>query len=147
MSIVAQLFVSTLMVLATILLHLGGLAILLLLIRPRATGAKSRHPGRETASIVLAAFGLFALHGIEIWAYAILYTCFHAAPDLETALYFSTSTYTTVGYGDVLLSRSWRLVGAIEGANGIILLGWSTAFFVGIVGRIGFVERELGRGA
>jgi hypothetical protein len=93
--------------------------------------------------IVAAATGLFALHGAEIWAYAALYYALGALPDFETALYFSTSTYTTIGYGDVLLPRSWRLVGAIEGANGIILLGWSTAFFVGMVRRIRLVETEL----
>ncbi len=60
----------------------------------------------------------------------------------EGALYFSTSTYTTIGYGDVVLPRGWRVFGAIEGANGIILLGWSTAFFVSVVGRIRLMEIE-----
>ena len=60
--------------------------------------------------------------------------------DFEDALYFSTSTYATIGYGDLVLSRSWRIVGAIEGVNGIILLGWSTAFFVSIVRRLAELE-------
>ena len=67
----------------------------------------------------------------------------NALPDLESALYFSTSSYATIGYGDLVLPRGWRVLGAIEGANGVILLGWSTAFFVAIVGRIRLLERAL----
>lgn len=143
MTVVIQLALATAMVLATILLHLVGLAALLLPIRRRAGDDQPRALHREVAGILAAAIGLFALHGAEIWAYAALYDLIGAAPDFETALYFSTSTYTTIGYGDVVLPEKWRLVGAIEGANGIILLGWSTAFFVAMVGRIRLAETLL----
>jgi len=63
--------------------------------------------------------------------------------DFEQALYFSTSTYVTIGYGDVVLPVRWRILGAIEGANGIMLLGWSTAFFVSIIDCIRLIEREI----
>lgn len=143
MSVVLQLAVATGMVLATVLIHLAGLATFLFLIRRRAGDTQRGALLREVTGIMVAATGLFALHGIEIWAYALLYRLAGAVPDFETALYFSTSTYITIGYGDVLLGRPWRLVGAIEGANGIILLGWSTAFFVAMVGRIRLVESVL----
>ncbi|MDF0487549.1 potassium channel family protein [Sphingomonas sp. H39-1-10] len=144
MSLVCQLLVATAMVLSMLILHLGGLALLISVLAHRARVPAERHWRVEVAVIVAAAIGLFVLHGIEIWAYALLYDGTGAVPDFETALYFSTATYTTIGYGDVLLARPWRLIGAIEGANGIILLGWSTAFFVAMVRRIGFVERQLG---
>ena len=60
-----------------------------------------------------------------------------AVSELATAVYFSTTTYATIGFSDAGLSASWRLVAAIEGINGILLLGWSTAFFVGVVARLG----------
>lgn len=145
MNMVAQLLIATALVLATILLHLCGLAALLLLIGRNMRARTERAVRHEVAGVVAAAIGLFALHGAEIWAYALFYTLSGALGDFQTALYFSTSTYTTIGYGDVLLATRFRLVGAIEGANGIILLGWSTAFFVAMVGRIGFIEREFGR--
>ncbi|QBM75521.1 hypothetical protein E2E30_06845 [Sphingomonas sp. AAP5] len=72
-----------------------------------------------------------------------MYSPTHARPDFEPASYFSTPTSATIGYGDVVLVRSWAIVGASEGANGVILRGWSTAFFVAAVGRIRFVEGEI----
>jgi len=45
-------------------------------------------------------------------------------------------TYASIGYGDVLLPRGWRILGAIEGATGIIMLGWSTAFLVSLLARL-----------
>lgn len=143
MSLLVQLTVATAMALATIWLHLIGLAALLFLIRYRAGDDRPRAWRREVAGIVAAAIGLFVLHGIEIWGYAALYYRVGALPDFQTALYFSTATYTTIGYGDVVLPRTWQMVGAIEGANGIILLGWSTAFFVAMVSRIRLVETVL----
>ncbi len=97
----------------------------------------------QGVAIMTAAFGLFALHTIEIWAYAALYLRLGALPDFEQALYFSTSTYATIGYGDIVLPLRWRILGAIEGANGIMLLGWSTAFFVSIIDRIRLLESDL----
>jgi len=60
----------------------------------------------------------------------------HAMPDLQMAVYFSTITYSTIGYDDGGISAAWSLVAAIEGINGVILLGWSTGFFVSLVGRL-----------
>jgi hypothetical protein len=68
------------------------------------------------------------LHAVEIWLYAGLYVIAGVIPDLETAVYFSTASFTTIGYGDVVLGPNWRLIGAVEGANGLLLFGWSTAF-------------------
>ena len=145
MSLVIQLAVSTVMVALTVALHIGGLALLLLLLRRHRAQGEVRASDLLHQSIAIggAAAGLFVLHAIEIWVYAVLYLITGAIPSLEAALYFSTATYTTVGYGDVVLGQAWRVLGAIEGANGIILLGWSTAFFVAIVGRIRLLEAEL----
>jgi voltage-gated potassium channel Kch len=48
--------------------------------------------------------------------------------DIDTALYFTTSTFTTVGYGDIVLPPAWRLLAASTSINGMIIFGWSTAF-------------------
>lgn len=145
MTLPLQLAAATGMVALTVGVHLSRIALLLAILRHHRARPSHNSPLlRDGAGIVAAATGLFALHAIEIWAYAALYTALHALPDFETALYFSTSTYATIGYGNVVLDRSFRIVGAIEGANGVILLGWSTAFFVAVVSRIRFVEGEIG---
>lgn len=79
--------------------------------------------------------GLFVLHGVEIWFYAFFYLLVGAIGDLETAVYFSTISYAGIGYDDRYILASWRLIAAIEGINGLLLLGWSTAFFVTMVAR------------
>ena len=57
-------------------------------------------------------------------------------PDLPTGLYFSAVTYTTTGYGDLVLPREWRLVGGVEALTGILMCGWSTGFFFVVVSRM-----------
>jgi len=84
---------------------------------------------------------LFVLHGIEIWAYGLFYLIVGALPNILDAVYFSTITYGTIGYDDEGFAHGWKMVAAIEGINGIILLGWSTAFFVTVVQRIGTTSR------
>ncbi len=55
---------------------------------------------------------------------------------MEDALYFSTISYSTVGYNDTHIAPEWRLLGAFESILGMVLIGWSTAFFFRILGRI-----------
>lgn len=144
MEVLKQLSVATMMVSLTVMIHFVGLSILLgLLSRYRPSTSRARNLVGNAIAILGAAFGLFALHGLEIWAYAFLYWGMAAFSTFEDALYFSTSTYATIGYGDLVLPATSRLIGAIEGANGIILLGWSTAFFFAIVDRMKLLEREL----
>ncbi|MEG8024755.1 potassium channel family protein [Sphingomonas aurantiaca] len=143
MHLIVQLFAATALVAVTCAMHLFGIGGLMLLLRRHRKGAGEAELIRQALTIGAAATGLFLLHATEIWLYAGFYIVVHALPGLETALYFSTASYTTVGYGDVVLGPGWRVVGAIESANGIILLGWSTAFFVAIVGRIRWLEAEI----
>jgi voltage-gated potassium channel Kch len=79
---------------------------------------------------------LILLHMGEIAAWAFVYAWRGAMADLTTALYFSAVTYTTTGYGDVVLPQEWRLVGAIEALTGILMCGWSTGFLFAIVSRM-----------
>lgn len=143
MPLYTQLALSTVTTSVTVLIHLLGLALLMRLISGHRRRMSDRNSlMRDGLGVAGAAGGLFALHAAEIWLYALVYVVSGALGSFEEALYFSTSTYTTVGYGDVVLPTGWRVLGAIEGANGIILLGWSTAFFVSVVGRIRLMESE-----
>ncbi len=79
---------------------------------------------------------LILLHLIEISLWALLYAWRQAMPDLHAAFYFSAVTYTTTGYGDLVLPEAWRLVGGIEALTGILMCGWSTGFFFAVVNRM-----------
>jgi hypothetical protein len=57
-------------------------------------------------------------------------------PTLHAAFYFSAVTYTTTGYGDLVLPEAWRLIGGIEALTGILMCGWSTGFFFALVNRM-----------
>jgi len=87
----------------------------------------------STLLLVRIAAWAILLHLVEITVWAVFYTWKGALPDITTALYFSAVTYTTTGYGDVVLPEAWRLVGAVEALTGIIMCGWSAAFFFAVV--------------
>jgi voltage-gated potassium channel len=138
-----QIFIATAMVALTVVMHLLGLSVLIAASHRHSSGLQGdRSFALQIIMLVGVSFGLFILHGLEIWTYAALYYMVGAIHSFEDALYFSTATYATMSYGELTLSRSWRILGAIEGANGVILLGWSTAFFISIVGRIRALEHD-----
>ncbi len=70
--------------------------------------------------------------------WALSYSSIGAFKTFEEAFYFSLVTYTTLGYGDLVLHDSHRLMGAIEAANGVIMLGWSTAIVVFAIQKVYF---------
>ena len=73
---------------------------------------------------------------VEIVAWGLFYAWKQCMPDLQSAMYFSAVTYTTTGYGDVVLPEEWRLVGGIESLTGILMCGWSTGFFFAVVSKM-----------
>jgi voltage-gated potassium channel Kch len=79
---------------------------------------------------------LLILHLVESAVWAAAFAAANVLPDFETSLYYSLKSYTTVGYGDVLPPTSWRLLGPIEAAVGVLMLGWSTSIIVAAVQRI-----------
>jgi hypothetical protein len=96
---------------------------------------------RCTWLFICVAGWMILLHLLEITVWAVFYLWKEAMNDLPTALYFSVVTYTTTGYGDVVLPPEWRLVGGVEALTGILMCGWSTGFFFAIVSRL-FVSRS-----
>ncbi len=90
--------------------------------------------------IRLAAWIIF-LHLVEIAIWAVFYWWTKAMPDIQSAVYFSSATYTTTGYGDLVLQPHWRLLAGIEALTGILMAGWSTGFFFAFVSRMIDAER------
>src|SRR5207249_4453585 len=75
------------------------------------------------------------IHLLEIGIWALFFWWQNCMPDIVTSFYFSGVTYITVGYGDLILPKEWRLFGPLEGLTGILMCGLSTAFYVGVVVR------------
>ena len=73
------------------------------------------------------------LHTIETWSWAALILSLDEVDGLKEALYFSTVTGTTLGYGDVTLSEDWRLLGALEAMGGLMLFAVTTGFLMQLI--------------
>jgi hypothetical protein len=136
-----QLILATIMVVAIVVIHLFGLAILTRLLRShsRVTRSVRIMPFTLLAS---ATIGIIAIHTADIWLYAAAYVRLGAFHRFEEALYFSTSTYATIGYGDVVMPYGWRVFGAIEGPVGVIMLGWSTAYLVSLIAQLKLLSHD-----
>lgn len=97
--------------------------------------------GFKTSMKILSysAVFLMILHYIDIAIWAVVYLVIPQLKQLanwEEAMYFSTVTYTTLGYGDITLSPVWRIMSGFEAMNGILMFGWSTAMFFSVVQQI-----------
>lgn len=140
---IANFALATLLVWLTVTIHFLGLLGLLWMLRTRGHRFRTHESVvGQGAAILFVVLALVGIHTVEIWLYAAAYMAVGALPDFEQALYFSTSSFTTVGFGDVVLTAKWRLVGAIEGANGLLLFGWSTAFLISVTGRMRNLEHD-----
>jgi len=93
--------------------------------------------GLEKAGIVTGVVLWFFLSiCAQCWAWAMLFLFLGALETFEEALYFTTVTFTTLGYGDIVLREDWRLLGAFAAANGTIIIGWTTAMVFLTVQRV-----------
>lgn len=129
----AVLIPFTLVVITVIVHSVGFSALLRVVMRSRAL-AKS---GFLSATLLVIGLtcGLILIHLIEISAWALLYLWWGCLPDAESAFYFSGATYTTVGYGDVVLPKPWRLLAPLEAMTGVLMCGLSTGLFFAVVSR------------
>src|ERR1041385_4426076 len=106
-----NLALGTAMIAATVLFHTVGLIALSgTMNRVVAWFRLHRHDFGKTVTMVTTVLGIFSLHTAEIWMWAGLFLVTGEFSLFEDALYFSTSTFSTIGYGDVTLSPAWRLL-------------------------------------
>ena len=130
----SKLLVALLLMSLCVVIHASGVASALRWVRSRTDS--TRQFWRLTWFFVRFAGWMILLHLAEISVWALVYFWRDAIPDLQEAFYFSAVTYTTTGYGDVVLPGEWRLVGGVEALTGILMCGWSTGFFFAVVSRL-----------
>jgi hypothetical protein len=119
----------------TVIIHGAGTVAAMGRAVRRRTGLTNA-PGRLAVELVMSELigTLLLLHLAEAIVWALFLAWIGGLPDLETAMYFSLTSYTTVGYGDVVLPPRWRLLGPIEAAVGVLMLGWSTGILIAVIG-------------
>jgi len=126
---------ACILVAATVTVHAVGLAVLLrALMRPHAL-SRPRF-WNVIWLLIRVTWSLILIHVTEITFWALFYLGQGCLPDAESAFYFSGVTYATVGYGDLVLAKPWRMLGPVEGLTGILMCGLSTGFFFAVVSRI-----------
>jgi hypothetical protein len=135
--------VATSMVALTTLIHFFGLLRLTSLMGGVHSRLRPHEAAwRQASMILVVVFGIFALHTAQVWCYAALYEALGEFSTFEEALYFSTVSFSTLGFGDLTLSIRWRVLGAIEAVNGLVLIAWSTAFFMSVTARLRLLEHN-----
>jgi hypothetical protein len=128
---VSNLTLGTLLISVTVIVHTVGLVVLarwmVWIVR---WFRLHRHSLGKTIAMVTTVLGLFLVHTIEVWVWALAYLVMGVVNDLEEAVYFSTVTFSTLGYGDITPTAAWRVFAALEAMNGFILIGWSIAYLI-----------------
>ena len=124
MTLLQQAGAAVLLVLVTLVLQCGGAAALIIWIRSIPRETQEVRVFRCAALVMQTTVAVIILHGfvILLWASCYRWLCL---PSWESALYFSASSYATVGYGDVVLPSKWRLLGPLESMVGMLMSGVS----------------------
>jgi hypothetical protein len=131
--------IAAALMVATTAIHAGGMVLTMSALRAHS----SRHRLKHTrvywvCGVVLL---MFIVSLLEVLVWAVTYLTLNAIDGFEKALYFSMVTFTTLGYGEIVLDEHWRLLAASEAGNGIIMFGWTTAIVIAAVQRIYFSEK------
>ena len=127
----SNLVLGTILISTTVMIHTVGLILLARwMVWIIGWFRLHRHGLGKTISMVTTMLGIFLVHSIEIWLWAFAYIATGVVGGLEDAVYFSTVTFSTLGYGDITPPPEWRVFAALEAMNGFILIGWSIAYLI-----------------
>jgi len=98
------------------------------------------------AKVLIVVVGCFVAHTMEVWLYAGAFYCIFKSglgslkgqvdESFADFLYFSATSYSTMGIGDVYPTGALRLISGIEGINGLFLIAWSTSFTYFVMDRL-----------
>jgi hypothetical protein len=132
---ITKLLIAWCLMALCVTIHAIGLeATFRLILRPKALG--DRRSWAPPWLLIKVAGCLIALHLAQIAVWALFYWSGGCFPDAESAFYFAGVTYTTLGYGDLVLPPEWRMLAPIEGLNGILMCGLSTGFFFAVLSKL-----------
>lgn len=136
MGFTRQASVAVFLVTATLLFQCAGMAVLIHWARTSlARGIKELGPVRSAVLMVRFTAVMIVLHILQIVLWSAFYR-WRCIASWESCFYFSAATYSTVGYGDVVLPHIWRLLGPVEGITGVLMCGLSVSCLFAIATRL-----------
>jgi Ion channel len=132
-----QLLIGSAIISATIVIHVGFTA-------AAEWGLRREHiwPGRSAGFLrfvcLLVGMTLLLLASISlcVWLWALCLLALGVFQEIEPAVYFSLVSLTTLGFGDIVLDRQWRILSGMMGANGLLIFGLTTAVLVDFLSRL-----------
>lgn len=127
----SNLFIGCILIVFSVMVHAYSTRFVMILVRKKRAKTGIYDSKEFWTSIVVLI--MFAASFIEALTWAFTYLFLDAFKSVDESLYFSIVTFTTLGYGDIVLSNSYRLLASLEAANGIIIFGWSTAIIITVV--------------
>jgi hypothetical protein len=132
------------LIVMTVIIHVMGLGFFNVKMVEVLTAGRDRSRFIYEFALCIGATAIWAasLHALEAGIWAAAYRLLGALPDGETAMLYSLSAMTTYGHAQLFLADRWRLMGAIEALNGVILIGLTTALMYGLIQRVWPVENR-----
>ncbi len=124
------------LIIGTVVVHSGAMILIMRRVQKYTGSGSPDTMWDEIGLIAGAVLVVFFATLIEVTIWAVTYLALQAMETFEAALYFSMVTFTTLGYGDISLDENWRLLSSVQGVNGIIIFGWTTALVVAVVQRL-----------
>ena len=141
-----QIVVAFILVSINVTIHATGMVELFHWLTRKQPKIEKKFDAVKNTFLFIKIFAIIlSLHLAQICVWAGYYTIWEVLEDFETALYFSTVTYTTIGYGDIVLPVGWRLLGAIEGVTGVLTFGWSTGAIFAVASRLWVIRAGQNR--
>jgi hypothetical protein len=131
---IAKLLIASVLVATTVIIHAAGLGMVLSHVLHSKERPKTRF-WPITWLFIRVTWLLLLFHLLEIAVWGLFFWWQNCLPDAESSFYFSAVTYATIGYGDLVLPKEWRMLGPMEGFTGILMFGISTAFFFVVVSK------------
>lgn len=129
-----RIFWACALVATTVIIHAISLGAVLRTVQSGVP--KARRRWAISRLLIRVTWSLLLVHIVEIALWGLFYFWQNCLPDAESALYFSGASYTTIGFGDVVLPKPWRMFGPIEGLTGMLMGGLSAGVFVTLVNGI-----------
>ncbi len=132
---IAELAIGTVTIIASMAIMIGFMLATLRLVRRAEDAYADRRPALWQFFVLLSGTVTLVLlaHTICVWLWAALFRLLGVFPTLEEAVYFSLVSFTTVGYGDVVVDPGWRILSGFVAVNGLLAFGIFTAVLIEVI--------------